>query len=70
MKLYQIRSNSRVYETFSRLKEAQQTLQKYAEERKDRFGVRCFESDENSFSFLLGWEEVEVKFWIQEVEVN
>jgi hypothetical protein len=24
----------------------------------------------NSFSFLLGWEEVEVKFFIKAVEVN
>lgn len=70
MSVFQICTNNKVYDTFSNLHEAQKKLKEYAEERKNRFGVHCFEMNENSFSFLLGWEEIQVSFYIKEILVQ
>ena len=72
MTIYQIRTNSRVYDSFQTLHEAQVKLWEYANERRHKMGVRDFQMSGtgNSFSFLLGWEEVEVKFWIDTIEVK
>ncbi len=72
MTIYQICSQSRVYETLNSLHAAQVKLWEYANERRNKMGVHCFQMSDtgNSFSFLLGWEEVEVKFFIKAVEVS
>jgi hypothetical protein len=70
--VYQICSLTTVYETFSTLEKARNKLRQYAQERRNKMGVHDFQMSENgnSFSFLLGWEEIEVKFFIKAVEVN
>lgn len=71
MKIYQIKtSNNTSYGAFDSFEKAKQQLNILADERKNRFGVRCFEMNNDSFSFLLGWEEVEVKFSIIESDVS
>lgn len=72
MTIYQIRTRNTTYESFKTLHEAQVKLWEYANERRNKMGVRCFQMSEtgNSFSFLLGWEEVEVKFYIHPIEVE
>lgn len=71
MKVYQIKtSNNTLYGTFQSFEKAKEQLKVLADERKNRFGVRCFEMDDTSFSFLLGWEEAEVRFSIVEIEVK
>ncbi len=68
----QICSQNRVYETFDTLLAAKIKLWEYANERRNKMGVHDFQMSEtgNSFSFLLGWEEVEVKFFIKAIEVS
>ena len=70
-KVYQIRSDNNIeYGTFSTLPAAQAELRKLADERKYRLGVRHFKQSDNEFSFVLGWEEVDVRFYIKEIEVK
>lgn len=72
MTIYQVKTATKVYDTYETLHQAQVKLWEYANERCNKFGVRHFEMSEtgNSFSYLFGWEEVEVKFWIEAVEVR
>ena len=55
MTIYQICSQSRVYETFNSLHAAQVKLWEYDNERRNKMGVHDFQMSEtgNSFSFLL-----------------
>ena len=70
-KIYQIvSSNGTSHGLYQTLEGAQKELKKLAEERKYRLGVRHFTQDDNSFSFVLGWESVEVRFWIKELELR
>jgi hypothetical protein len=69
-KVYQIRSDNFEYGTFSALPAAQAELRKLADERKYRLGVRHFQQNDNEFSFVLGWESVDVRFYIKEIEVK
>jgi hypothetical protein len=43
---------------------AREHLKKLAKDRQSNLGVRCWQQDDDSFSFLLGWEEVSVRFSI------
>jgi alpha-glucosidase (family GH31 glycosyl hydrolase) len=49
---------------------ARQCLKTMAEERKYKMGVDCWKQDEDSFSFILGWEEAQVSFRIVELPVG
>ena len=70
-KVHQIRSNNNIeYGTFATLPAAQAELRKLADERKHRLGVRHFKQSDNEFSFVLGWESVDVRFYIKEIEVK
>jgi hypothetical protein len=42
-------------------------LKALANERRHKMGVRSFEEDEGSFSFILGWEEHYISFSIIEL---
>ncbi len=70
IKVYQIRSDNFEYGTFSTLPLAQAELRKLGDERKHRLGVRHFQQSDNEFSFVLGWESVDVRFYIKEIEVK
>jgi len=71
MKVYSIQTNwSADFGTFSTLEAAQKELEKLAEERKCKPGVREFEASKNKFSYIFGREEVEVSFFIKEIEVR
>lgn len=49
---------------------ARKCLKEMAEERKYKMGVDCWKQDEDSFSFILGWEEAQVSFRIVELPVG
>jgi hypothetical protein len=49
---------------------ARARLKKMAEERKYNLGVYHFEQTEDSFSFVLGWENHDVRFTIVELPVE
>lgn len=49
---------------------ARQRLKEMANERRYRLGVDCFKEEEDKFSFILGWEEVQVSFSIIEIPVE
>ena len=70
MKLYHVRTENTKYYSGFDLKQAQGVLIRLANERRYRMGVRCFEQDAMSFSFLLGWEEIQVRFYIEEIELD
>jgi hypothetical protein len=71
MKVFQIRTASNTeHGTYSTLEGAQAELRKLADERRHRLGVRHFTQDPMSFSFVLGWESVDVRFYIREIEVK
>jgi hypothetical protein len=72
MTIYQVRTATKVYDSYQNLYEAQLRLAEYAIDRRNKFGVRLLQmsEDRNSFSYLIGWEEVEVKFWIDTIEVK
>ena len=70
MKIYELRTSDSVYERFDSLEKAKEELKKYAKERKYNLGVRHFKQDEMSFSFVLGWESDEVKFYILEQDIK
>lgn len=45
-------------------------LKKLANERRYKLGIDMFEEQEDSFSYLMGWEEVKVKFSVIELSVE
>ena len=49
---------------------AQTYLKSLADERRHKFGVHCFEENEDKFSYLLGWEEHSVSFSIKELAIQ
>lgn len=49
---------------------ARKRLREMADERKHNLGVQYFKQDEDSFSFILGWEEVQVSFRIIELPLE
>lgn len=55
---------------FSTKESARACLNKLAEGRKHNMGVLCWKQDEDSFSFILGWEEVQVSFRIIELPID
>lgn len=55
---------------YSSLEQAKLKLSKMAADRKHNLGVSCWEQDDLSFSFILGWEEVLVKFSIIEIKLD
>lgn len=55
---------------YSTLDKAKIMLKKMAKERIHNMGVRHFEQDEMSFSFIFGWEEAHVKFSIVEIKLD
>ncbi len=70
-KVYQILTHNYTdHGIFSTLPAAQAELRKLADERKYRLGVRHFKQSDNEFSFVLGWESVDVRFYIKEIEVK
>lgn len=72
MTIYHLRTNTRIHESFDSLAAAKKRLMEYASERNGRFGVRLLEMEDDGmgFKFLLGWEEIPVRFFIQEVQVT
>jgi len=54
---------------FTDLDLARKVIAAKAKKVQHNFGVECFKQDLDSFSFLLGWEEVLVKWWIKEAPV-
>ncbi|CAB4196907.1 hypothetical protein UFOVP1290_427 [uncultured Caudovirales phage] len=55
---------------YSTIELARKQLKLMASERKHKLGVKCWNEDKNSFSFLLGWEEHSVKFAIIELPLD
>lgn len=55
---------------FSTVEAARKHLQKMADERRNRLGVTDFKQTENGFSFILGWEEHQVSFYIVELPIE
>lgn len=49
---------------------AREHLKSLAKGRQYNMGVHCWQQDDDSFSFLLGWEEVSVKFSIIELPIQ
>lgn len=49
---------------------AQKYLKSAGSERKNKLGIHCFEEKEDSFSYLIGWEEHKVTFAIMEFHVE
>jgi len=49
---------------------AQKRLKEMANERRYKMGVDCFKDEEDRFSYLLGWEEHKVSFYITEISVE
>lgn len=71
MKVYHVTTLSlNDFGTYASLESAQKKLKKLADERRNCMGVRCFEQEENSFSYLMGWEETRVRFYIKEINVE
>lgn len=55
---------------FSTREKAKAALTQIKIDRKNKIGVHVLIDTQTKFSFLLGWEEVEVSFYIVELAVE
>jgi hypothetical protein len=58
------------HKLFFSKEKARECLRKMGEERRYNLGVDHFKMDDDSFSFILGWEEAMVRFRIIELPIE